>query len=269
MLFFSLEMSKLELMAKSISRHTYDLYRGEVTADEKRPIARDTQQILNNRRYTAYDTDEKRAIANAIEDYERQAQHVYIHEGRYMGQRLAVTHIREIVRNHIRTYGNRPVVFVDYLQILAPTDIHGTDKQNTDAAVFELKEISRDFRLPVFAISSFNRENYLEPVSMTSFKESGAVEYSSDVLFGLQYAGMDYQDDDSEKKRRERIRNLMDDVYRKKRSREPIPVQLKCLKHRNGYNFTLNFRLIPAYNHYEPADPEEWERTHTDCRNQI
>ena len=29
-----------------------------------------------------------------------------------------------------------------------------------------------------------NRENYYQPVSMASFKESGAIEYSSDVLIG-------------------------------------------------------------------------------------
>ena len=85
------------------------------------------------------------------------------------------------MRQHLRLRGKRPVVMVDYLQILKPADPRASDKQNTDRAVVELKRISRDFDLPVVAISSFNRENYRSAVSMEAFKESGAVEYSSDA----------------------------------------------------------------------------------------
>ena len=41
---------------------------------------------------------------------------------------------------------------------------------------------------PVIAISSLNRENYKSGISMTAFKESGGIEYSSDVLIGLQFS---------------------------------------------------------------------------------
>ena len=44
--------------------------------------------------------------------------------------------------------------------------------------------------MPVLGISSFNRDNYNNPVGMQSFKESGAIEYSSDVLIGLQFKGV-------------------------------------------------------------------------------
>ena len=78
---------------------------------------------------------------------------------------------------------------MDYLQIIAPYNDRATDKQNTDKAVLELKRNSRDYKIPVIAISSFNRMNYKEAVSMEAFKESGAVEYSSDILIGLQLKG--------------------------------------------------------------------------------
>ena len=252
-IFFSLEMSKYELMSKSISRHTFIKhgYRKITTNGEERLLARDTQQIMNNRRYKYYIPTEKQAIEDAIEDYSKQAEHLYIYEGRYKGERLTVHHIRKIVNDHVKRTGNKPVIFIDYLQIIAPTDVRATDKQNTDSNVFELKEISRDFSIPVFAISSFNRENYLEPVSMTSFKESGAVEYSSDVLFGLQYAGMEYQEGDSDKKRKERIKDLMTDIQRKQKNKESIEVELKCLKNRNGYKFTIGLYMTAAFNHFE------------------
>ena len=49
---------------------------------------------------------------------------------------------------------------------------------NTDDAVSDLKRISRDYSVPVFAISSLNRDNYSAPINMAAFKESGAIEYS-------------------------------------------------------------------------------------------
>src|SRR5699024_5813442 len=86
--------------------------------------------------------------------------------------------------------GNKPVVVIDYLQILQPKDPRASDKQNTDWAVLDLKKISRAYNIPIIGISSFNRDNYKEAVNMASFKESGAIEYSSDVLIGLQLKGI-------------------------------------------------------------------------------
>ncbi|MBR1615770.1 MAG: toprim domain-containing protein [Treponema sp.] len=258
-IFFSLEMSKYELMSKSLSRLTYQLAGNRQTGNsvKKKPLARDTQQILNNRRYASYNSEEREIIKSAIREYEKSAPHIYIYEGRYRGERLKVSHIREIVSRHIKSNGQKPVVLVDYLQILAPVDVHATDKQNTDTNTFELKEISRDFQIPVIAVSSFNRDNYQEPVSMQSFKESGAIEYSSDILFGLQYAGMDYKDGESSDKRKSRLRKLVEEIFRKKKEREPIAVDLKCLKQRTGYQFSVSFAMMSAYNHFAPISEAE------------
>ena len=74
-----------------------------------------------------------------------------------------------------RTTGKTPLVIVDYLQIVAPYNERATDKQNMDKAVLELKRISRDFKLPVIAVSSLNRMSYGQRISMEAFKESGAI----------------------------------------------------------------------------------------------
>lgn len=248
-IFFSLEMSKMELIAKSLSRHTF-LIAGREKENE-RFIARDTMQILNNRNYKYYSEREKGVITEAIEQYSKRAEHLYIYEGRYNGHRLNVSDIRNIVEAHYKETRRKPFVIIDYLQIMAPADIRMTDKQATDSNVFELKEISRDFSIPVLAISSFNRENYNEPVSMTSFKESGAIEFSSDILFGLQYAGMDRQPKESDKDRAERIRTLMTHIWKNKQEKEPIEIELKCLKNRNGYQFTIPFNMLSAFNYFD------------------
>ena len=145
---------------------------------------------------------------------------------------LGVREVREAVREHLRQRGERPVVMVDYLQILRPDDPRATDKQNTDRAVVELKRISRDFDLPVVAVSSFNRDNYRSAVSMEAFKESGAVEYSSDVLLGMQLEGAGESGFDVNEQKR----------------RTPRPVELVLLKNRSGLpHAKLSLRYYAKY----------------------
>ncbi|MDE6678449.1 MAG: hypothetical protein K2K02_05350, partial [Ruminococcus sp.] len=147
-----------------------------------------------------------------------------------------VTKIREVVQQHISIMNRKPVVLIDYLQILAPINDRYSDKQNTDKAVLELKRISRDFKIPVIAISSFNRENYNSPVNLTSFKESGAIEYSSDVLIGLQLKG---------------IGNSNFDVTKEK-AKVPREIELVILKNRNGQSGTkVDFDYHTMFNYFE------------------
>ncbi|WP_278943481.1 DnaB-like helicase C-terminal domain-containing protein [Anaerotruncus colihominis] len=207
-LFFSLEMSKFELMAKSLSRLTYQL---DAPAGHMRAFT--ARQVLR------VDPDmplEKSMLLNeALGEYRTAAEGLFIWEGL---ADIGAREIRERVQKHIQIRGCKPVVVIDYLQILKPDDPRATDKQNTDRAVVELKRISRDFDLPVLAISSFNRENYRNAVSMEAFKESGAVEYSSDVLLGLQLAGAGEAGFD----------------VNAAKARSPRAVELVMLKNRNG-----------------------------------
>ena len=153
-LVFSLEMARSELMAKSISRLTLlDILRNG--GDVKN--AKTARGITTGSRYAGYSQTEKDLIHRASENYGKYAGNIYIYEG--IGD-IGTWQIRETVENHIRITGKKPVVLIDYLQILAPQDVKATDKQNTDKSVIELKRISRDFKIPVLAVSSFNRENF-------------------------------------------------------------------------------------------------------------
>ncbi|MHC3888963.1 DnaB-like helicase C-terminal domain-containing protein [Streptococcus thermophilus] len=189
-LIFSLEMARSEIMAKSISRHTI-MEVLQTGGDTKN--AKTVRGVTSGNRYEKYSNTEKELIKNAVQTYSGYAKHIYITEG--VGD-LGAQQIRETVEKHTRYTGNTPLVIVDYLQILAPYNERSTDKQNTDKAVMELKRISRDFKTPVIGISSFNRDNYNNAVSMQAFKESGAIEYSSDILIGLQLKGAGDKDFD-------------------------------------------------------------------------
>lgn len=207
-LVIALEMSAIELMAKSISRLTAEIARQE--GDRKT-----VQGILQGARYPKYSQEEKRIIQEAEARYAAIAKHLFIVEG--IGT-IGAAQIRSAVRRHCQITGHAPVVVVDYLQILAPANPRATDKANTDAAVLELKRISRDYEIPVICISSFNRENYNSRVTLAALKESGAIEYSSDVVIALQLEGAGTDGFDVNKAKME----------------EPRKIEARILKNRSG-----------------------------------
>ena len=228
-LIFSLEMARTELMAKTLSRLTcIDVinHKGNLRN------AKTTRGITTGSRYANYSQAEKDLIQRAVTAYQKFSDHVFIHEG--IGD-IGVNQIREVVHQHISITNRKPVVLIDYLQILSPTNDRASDKQNTDKAVMELKRISRDFKIPVIAISSFNRENYSSPVNLSSFKESGAIEYSSDVLIGLQLKGTG---------------NSNFDVTKAK-AKDPREVELVILKNRNGQTGKkIAYDYYPMFNFF-------------------
>ena len=229
-LIFSLEMGRYELMARSISRWTYRLCIKD--PEKKVAWAKTERGIRTGSRYASYREEEKQLIYEAIQKYSTGAEHIYIHEG--MGD-IGVGEIRQRVLEYMQRTSQRPVVVVDYLQIIAPADVRATDKQNIDKAVLELKRLSRDYHLPILVISSFNRENYSVTASMRAFKESGGIEYCSDCLMGMQLKGIEEKGFD------------VDEAKRK----EPREIELVILKQRSGRTGDrLGFYYYPKFNYF-------------------
>lgn len=239
---FSLEMARNELIAKSVSRLTF-------VGDKAH--AKTTRGILTGTRYEKYSQTERELIQTSIAAYRQYAENIYITEG--VGD-VGAEQIRNKVQKHIKLTGKAPVVLIDYLQIIAPADMRATDKQNTDKAVLELKRLSRDYSIPVIGISSFNRDNYTAPVNLASFKESGAIEYSSDVLIGLQYDGMDYQEGETTKDRDIRIRELIKETMAAAKNRQAQKIQVKILKNRNGSKGDVVLDFYPMFNYFTDND---------------
>lgn len=244
-LFFSLEMAQKELIAKSISRLTFQ---NTKPGEETKKIACSIRDLLSSGR-TKASKERKTRVREAVQEYGEYAGNIFIVEG--LGD-VTIDRIKNTIAQHVIYRKKTPVVIIDYLQIIAPLpeDKHGTDKQNTDKAVLELKRISRDYDTPVIAISSFNRENYKETVNMTSFKESGAIEYSSDVLIGLQLKGLD-QLIESIGTSNKAAKTLHEEI-KKLKDKKPREIELKILKNRNGEpSGTVYFDYYPMYNYYE------------------
>ena len=248
-LVFSLEMGKQELIAKSISRLSFQKCK---SWGSELDFATTTRNLMNGK---SLNSKERVDFLNeCIKGYSDYAGRIFYHIG--IGD-IGVEKIKSVIARHIRITGRKPLVIIDYLQIIAPFDMRATDKQNTDKAVVELKRASRDYDVPIFAISSFNRENYTSPVNIASFKESGAIEYTSDVLMALQFKGMDYlkKEDgkyEDEKSRTARIIQLRNEQEKN----AEIPgkaqeLQLKILKNRNGRKGGVDLEFHPMFNCFE------------------
>ena len=186
----------------------------------------------------------------AIEDYAEWGQNMAIIEG--IGD-LGVKEIKANVEGFMSVKRVAPVVVIDYLQILAPYSEKYTDKQNVDKNVLELKRLSRDKQVPIIGISSFNRENYKEAVSMSSFKESGAIEYGSDVLIGLQVEGIEREGSETEKDYKQRVQEKLRAVDESKRRGLPVTVEAKILKNRNGVPGRVMFEFHSRFNYFQES----------------
>jgi replicative DNA helicase len=246
-LIFSLEMSKNELRGKSLSRLTYLL-----DGDSDKSQAKSTRGILKYSNYESYTNAEMGLILEALKAYKKYAGNLYVHVG--LGN-IGTDDIEKVLNQHVTLTGRTPIVIIDYLQILAQQGQQSkTDKQKTDENVLALKVLSRDYNTPVLAISSFNRENYSNIVSMQSFKESGAIEYSSDVLIGLQHEGMNYREGESSNEYKARTHAEKEMIDLVKQRGGSLPIELKVLKNRNGLTGRSYFNFWPRYNYFENVE---------------
>ena len=241
-LIFSLEMSRYELIAKSISRTTLLL------ADDPREAKR-IKDISVWNRFNNLPQNEQGIIKQAAYEYEGYAKNIRIVEG--MGD-VTASVIRRAVERHIQARNKIPVVIIDYLQLIAPEEgkERATEKQVIDKAVLELKRISRDHKTPVIAISSLNRQSYKDEANMAAFKESGAIEYSSDVLIGLQLKGVGENGFNVDEAK----------------AKNPREVELVVLKNRNGETGgRLDYFYHTAFHYFKESEKEtkpktEWKR---------
>ena len=176
-LFVTIEQSAAEITAKSLSRLMSCPERQYSTSD-----------ITNALRRNRWGLEDHQRLAKACGTYsDLIAPYLRILEGSKQPTTGDIRSVAELMAEH---YGKPPVIFLDYLQLLAPQNERDTDKQAIDNNVMALRQMARDLRTPVIVISSLNRSSYSEGVTMDSWKESGAIEYGADVLLGLQPAGI-------------------------------------------------------------------------------
>lgn len=213
--YFSLEQSKLELITKSFSRMlkqkddkstmtSADIRRGELSADKLQPLMMEYKATTGDR--------------------------INIVEG---GATTDIKAITDYCKNYIMRKNRKPVVIIDYLQIVRPSKEmqKATAKEITESNLITLRQFGRDYNIPVIAISSLNRSGYYTPIDSESLKETGGIEYGADAIFGLQYSCMSAKTEENENekeylKRRSKVSEAKAD--------EPRKIDLVILKCRNA-----------------------------------
>ena len=235
-LFFSMEQSRLEMVSKSIARQT---------AKDDPDKAVSSLQI----RTGAKGESISRATAEYLQGV---GDRVSIIEGNF---NCTVSFIKNYARQYSEQNGGvKPVIVVDYLQVLQAEKDPETGRKMTDTRaivdhnVTELKRLSRE-GMPVFVVSSVNRSNYLTPIDFEAFKESGGIEYTADVVWGLQLSAIHdpiFNKEGNIKAKREKIAEAKEAM--------PRDIELVCLKNRYGKSrYTAQFTYYPQYDYFRPA----------------
>lgn len=236
-LFFSMEQSRLELVSKSLAR---------LTALENIKTAVTSLQI----RKGLVTGSVKSAVANYKQ---KVSDRLSIVEGNF---NCNVSFIGDYIRRYINKNNCKPIVVIDYLQILQPSDDvkKVSVKETVDSTVTELKRISRENELTIFIISSVNRSNYLSPIDFESLKESGGIEYTADVIWGLQLQCLNdpiFSESNKIKEKRQKIR--------KEKASNPRKIELVCLKNRYGItNFSCGFDYYPKNDLFVQINSEDF-----------
>lgn len=152
---YTLEQSKFELVTKAVSRTSFE---------SVKIGAKSHTEILKSKELDTTTADAIGKYATEIAPYE------IIREGTFS---LSADDIARELKEYVAETKEKPLVVIDYLQILAPSDTRLSDKQQTDHNATTLKKLSRDLDIPMLVISSFNRGSYNQSASFEAFKESG------------------------------------------------------------------------------------------------
>ena len=152
-----------------------------------------------------------------------------------------------------------PVIVLDYLQIVPVKRKEASAKQGIDEIVRKLKNFQRETGATFIVISSFNRQNYGQQVAFESFKESGNIEYSADVVWGLQlYATRELKEGATNQNR---------EIISKAKEANPRQVELKCLKNRQGKNYSCFFKYYAAVDTFEACREENFKKANAEAKS--
>ena len=233
-IYCSFEMSKAELFTKSLAR---ELYRRYPELSERLNLS-----SANIRRGACRDLAELKEIAA---QFANSPADLRVAELSNVSAAELIERLKPLVANVDKS----PVIAIDYLQILPNKDVRtASAKEKIDDAMLRLKNFQRESGASLIVISSFNRDGYQQSASFSSFKESGNIEYTADVVWGLEVHGVDTEGEPNPSER-------------KRLSKEKVrPVKLSCLKNRNGGLYETFFTYYAAHDFFEPFE-EKAERS--------
>ena len=232
-LYFSLEMPEEQLITKILSCQTFQRCRNP-------QIALTVNDICFNKPYPEQSSDIRENYDRAVEDVQSVIESIKVISNYTAG--ITIEEVIADIRKYAELYNNDIVVFIDYLQIIVDKDHHIGEKELIRDAIYKLKTVSNNYNLPIICISSLSRTSYESPISTKSFKETGAIEYTSDVLIGIQPTGIFDKNDVIDKNRKTKIE--CDQMEGK-----PVKTDIIILKNRTGSLGTVTVDFTVKFSH--------------------
>ena len=196
-LFFNLDMSDIQTTLRLISNFSYKCE--EVNSYKINDLSNVKNifngGIMNGDIVKLYETYNKK-----INDY------IHVLSVNYddINSSSTVTYIESVkvsIKNFIKYYKCKPVVVIDYFQLLKKSDDFEYDEVDAqrnmkiydrrleiDQLISELKGLSKIYHLPIIVISANNRASYSnerDVYDISFSKESGDIEYRTDALIRL------------------------------------------------------------------------------------
>lgn len=247
-LYFSLEMMSNMIAAKAINRQLF------VNSGKKTDRRFSAMDLTNPEIVQQFSRATWKSIDKSRDIIGEKSKNLYVLDMERLSQEeLTAKGIYQIVEKFLQEHkdGPKPLVIVDYLQILrADISDNRGDRQNVENCIWEMTKIHQKYKISVVLISSLSRVFYKQKVQQESFKETGGIEYSSDVLLGLSFCNAP-----SEKSERKQGFNID-----KEKSKTPREVEISFLKHRYGVcgvDSVVKLHYYAKYDYFEEISKVE------------
>lgn len=255
-LIFALEMPRNELIARDISRLTYMLPRvsGGFKGEPKT-----TAEILSGTTYDEisgervnFSERDKMLIQQAGHYWQQVGERIFIHETE---KQPTAEQIAAIAEKFTADHGGEPpVIFIDYLQLLAPADARSDERRTNTHNTYVFKNLSKSLGgkgTTVFAISATARLNYYESDPEGFGKESGGIEYTADCTLFMQYAAAFDNYTGKGKTETDRIKNK-ENACKAEGAKDDREIIVSIIKNRAGRrNQYIKYLYHAKYNIYE------------------
>ena len=233
--FLSLDMSGYEIIDKVYSQLSYQEY-GLISY---------SLQDISKKKFVV-NNEENLNLLKKVSEVCRYFTVVDMYDKEKIAEIIGVLHAEEDMFNKIvwllELYTNiykHPVIFIDNLQQLS--GYSGADgKAGVDKSINFLKEVARKYEVPIVLISTMGRASYDKTIELSSFKESGNIDYAVSCAVGLEPKFITDND------------TAMDiDTFRTNPKRD---ITIKCVKSRDSGFEKKYITLNAPYCTFEPYD---------------
>ena len=178
-LFINLEMSREQLLARSLSRIAWKYGKKDFSALE----------VLRGYSWT---DEQRQAIINAANIYRNDIAGHFIYNPDGVTNHIdSILQAMEAETIRIKAQGKpEPLICIDYLQLIDSGERDAIEGIKT--VIFKLKDFAKRNNTVVFVIVANNRaSNKSGTVDMESGRDTSTIEYSGDIMLGMSYAAIE------------------------------------------------------------------------------